>query len=58
MVGHAVDEQWLVLDGLSPGDRVIVEGFQKFSAGDLVKPVPWETRAASAAGTAMDVFLR
>lgn len=46
-VGHAVDEQWLVLDGLTPGDRVIVEGFQKFSAGDIVNPVPWETRAAS-----------
>jgi membrane fusion protein, multidrug efflux system len=47
-VGHAVDEQWLVLDGLSPGDRVIVEGFQKFSAGDVVNPVSWEARAASA----------
>jgi membrane fusion protein (multidrug efflux system) len=34
--------------GLKPGDRVIVEGFQKFSAGDLVNPVSWQTRAASA----------
>jgi membrane fusion protein (multidrug efflux system) len=47
-LGHVVDEQWLVLDGLAPGDRVIVEGFQKFAAGDVVNPVPWETRAASA----------
>jgi membrane fusion protein, multidrug efflux system len=47
-VGNAVEEQWLVLDGLEPGDRVIVDGFQKFSAGDIVNPVPWETRSASA----------
>jgi membrane fusion protein, multidrug efflux system len=46
-VGRVVDEQWLVR-GLKPGDRVIVEGFQKFSAGDLVNPVSWQTRAASA----------
>ncbi len=49
-LGQAVDDQWLVLDGLSPGERIIAEGFQKFSAGDLVKPVPFETRAASADG--------
>ena len=44
-LGHLVEEQWLVLDGLKPGDRVVVEGFQKFAAGDVVDPVPWETRA-------------
>lgn len=32
--------QMLVSDGLKPGDRVVVEGFQKFAAGDLVKPQP------------------
>jgi membrane fusion protein, multidrug efflux system len=37
-----------VLDGLKPGDRVVVEGFQKFAAGDVVDPVPWETRGVSA----------
>jgi membrane fusion protein, multidrug efflux system len=47
-IGHVADEQWLVLDGLTPGDRVIVEGFQKFTAGDIVDPVSWETRARSA----------
>ncbi|MGQ0444497.1 MAG: efflux RND transporter periplasmic adaptor subunit, partial [Beijerinckiaceae bacterium] len=46
-LGHFVDEQWLVLDGLKPGDRVVVEGFQKFAAGDVVDPVPWETRGVS-----------
>ncbi|MGB3865004.1 MAG: efflux RND transporter periplasmic adaptor subunit [Xanthobacteraceae bacterium] len=32
--------QWLITDGLKAGDRVVVEGFQKFAAGDLVKPLP------------------
>ena len=46
-LGHLVDEQWLVLEGLKPGDRVVVEGFQKFAAGETVDPVPW-SRAVSA----------
>jgi membrane fusion protein, multidrug efflux system len=52
-VGRVVDEQLLVLEGLKLGDRVIVEGFQKFLAGDLVNPVPWQTRAASAHASAL-----
>jgi membrane fusion protein (multidrug efflux system) len=35
-----------VLDGLDPGDRVVVEGFQKFEPGDLVNPVPWQPQSA------------
>ena len=35
------DDQWLILDGLKPGDRVVVDGFQKFVAGDQVNPKPW-----------------
>ena len=30
--------QWFVTEGLKAGDRVIVEGFQKFAAGDKVRP--------------------
>lgn len=30
--------KWLITDGLKPGDRVVIEGFQKFAAGDLVNP--------------------
>ena len=44
--GRVVDEQWLVLDGLDPGDRVVVEGFQKFEPGDIVDPVPWQPQSA------------
>jgi membrane fusion protein, multidrug efflux system len=40
-VGRAIEQEWLVLEGLKQGDRVVVEGFQKFVAGDVVDPVPW-----------------
>ena len=44
-LGHAIDDRWLILDGVKPGDRVIVDGFQKFSDGDVVNPKLWrETR--------------
>jgi membrane fusion protein (multidrug efflux system) len=46
--GRVVDEQWIVLDGLDPGDRVVVEGFQKFEPGDVVDPVPWQPTQAAA----------
>jgi len=36
--GAAQDGQWLVTEGLKAGDRDVVEGFQKFVAGDKVKP--------------------
>jgi membrane fusion protein (multidrug efflux system) len=49
-VGRMVDNQWIVQSGLKPGDRVVVEGFQKFRAGELVDPLPWKHVAASAKG--------
>ena len=46
-LGHAIDDRWLILDGVKPGDRVIVDGFQKFADGDVVTPKLWrETRQA------------
>src|SRR5215475_15092498 len=39
--GAVQDGQWLVTEGLKAGDRVVVEGFQKFVAGDKVKPQAW-----------------
>ncbi|HEX8031914.1 MAG TPA: efflux RND transporter periplasmic adaptor subunit, partial [Vicinamibacterales bacterium] len=45
--GGLVDGQWLVTDGLKPGQRVVVEGFQKFVVGDSVKTSAWtEAQAA------------
>jgi membrane fusion protein, multidrug efflux system len=39
------DGQWFVTEGLKDGDRVVVEGFQKFAAGDKVKPQAWVEEA-------------
>lgn len=39
-VGRAIGNAWQVTDGLVAGERVIVEGAQKVSVGDVVKPVP------------------
>ena len=40
-LGHAIDDRWLILDGVKPGDQIIVDGFQKFTAGDVVSPKLW-----------------
>jgi membrane fusion protein (multidrug efflux system) len=46
-VGRAIGDRWLILDGVKPGDRIIVEGFQKFGSGDVVSPRLWsEGRSA------------
>ena len=47
--GSVQDGQWFVTDGLKAGDRVVVEGFQKFAAGDKVKASPWAQAADAAA---------
>jgi len=49
--GSIQDGQWFVTEGLKAGDRVVVEGFQKFAAGDKVKPLAW-TEAADASAIA------
>ena len=58
-IGSAQGNKWLVLDGLKPGEQVIVDGFQKMMVpGAPVKAVPWTpsppaaatSSAASAAG--------
>jgi membrane fusion protein (multidrug efflux system) len=43
-LGRAVDDRWMILDGVKPGDRVIVDGFQKFVPGDVVSPKLWRNR--------------
>lgn len=39
--------QWFVSEGLKAGDKVVVEGFQKFAAGDRVRPQTWAEADAS-----------
>ena len=38
VTGDRVGERWIVLQGLKPGDRVIVEGVQKVRPGATVNP--------------------
>jgi membrane fusion protein (multidrug efflux system) len=46
--GRVVDDHWLIQDGLKPGDRVVVDGFQKFVPGSRVNPVPWRPERKTA----------
>ena len=46
--GAVQDGLWLVSEGLKDGDRVIVDGFQKFVAGDKVQAKSWIDADASA----------
>ncbi|UGY19648.1 efflux RND transporter periplasmic adaptor subunit [Bradyrhizobium septentrionale] len=39
---------WFVTEGLKAGDMVVVEGFQKFAAGDKVRPQAWRDIDAAA----------
>jgi membrane fusion protein, multidrug efflux system len=47
-LGGAQDGQWVVLEGLQPGEQVMVDGFQKLRPGATVKPVPWQRTVAKA----------
>jgi membrane fusion protein (multidrug efflux system) len=38
-LGQALGAQWLVLEGLKAGDRVMVDGFQKARVGQTVTPM-------------------
>lgn len=40
-VGRQVGSDWIIDEGLKPGDRVVVEGTQKAKAGTVVNPKPW-----------------
>ena len=45
--------QWVVTSGLQPGDKVIVDGFQKMMVpGAPVTPVPWQPGSAKPAAAA------
>ena len=52
--GKSSGESWIVLEGLAPGDTVIVDGIQKVRPGAPVRAVPFvdKTAATSASGVA------
>ena len=45
---RAINDKWLVSDGLQPGDRVIVDGVQKAQPGASVQPTEANPATASA----------
>jgi len=46
---RAIGDKWLVLDGLSAGDRVIIRGLQKVVPGAAVTPTEMTPDAVEAA---------
>lgn len=44
-LGESLGADWLVLDGLSAGDKVVIDGFQKARAGSKVRAVPAQASA-------------
>ena len=41
-LGERIGTMWIVLDGLKPGERVVVEGQQTLLPGTLVQPKPFK----------------
>jgi membrane fusion protein, multidrug efflux system len=51
-IGNSVAGQWVVLNGLKPGEQVMVDGFQKLRGNAPVKAVAWNPAASGAASVA------
>ncbi len=51
-VGRAIDTRWVITDGLKPGEKVVVEGFQKIQPGGDVAPADWKPEGEQAAQNA------
>jgi RND family efflux transporter MFP subunit len=43
-LGQTVGTQWIISDGIKPGERVVVEGLQKVRQGMQVSPKPFQPR--------------
>jgi len=43
-LGDTIEKQWIVLDGVKPGEQVIVTGLQKVRTGMIVDPKPFHAR--------------
>ncbi|WP_375456027.1 efflux RND transporter periplasmic adaptor subunit [uncultured Methylobacterium sp.] len=53
-VGPVVGTDWLIRSGLKPGERVVVEGFQKIAAGQQVKAIDHAPRPETAEAKPQD----
>jgi membrane fusion protein, multidrug efflux system len=54
-IGGSQNGQWVVFEGLSAGEQVMVDGFQKLRPGQPVKPVAWAAPAGPAGTSAVPV---
>ncbi len=45
-VEAAHQDSWVVSQGVAVGDELIVEGYQRVKAGQVVKTVPWESASS------------
>lgn len=48
-VGERIGTDWIVTEGIKPGERVVAEGLQKLRAGITVNPKPYTASAPAAA---------
>jgi membrane fusion protein (multidrug efflux system) len=48
-LGQQIGGNWLILDGLKAGERIVLEGMQKVREGSLVQPMTPAQMAALAA---------
>ena len=55
-IGGVKNSQWVVLEGLKPGEKVVVDGFQKIQPKAIVKPVPWSPVISASAPTASNAM--
>jgi RND family efflux transporter MFP subunit len=44
-VGDRIGTQWIITDGLKPGEKVVAEGIQKVRSGAQVNPKPFAAQA-------------
>jgi membrane fusion protein (multidrug efflux system) len=49
-VGRSVGTDWIVEKGLAPGDRIMMDGFQRVRPGAVVSPQPFQASPAPGAG--------
>lgn len=49
VVDRALGSDWLVTEGLKPGEQLVIDGGQRAKPGDAVKPLPVSAKGASAA---------
>ena len=51
IIDRAIGPDWLVLEGLKAGDKLIMEGTQRVRPGMEVKPVTFSPVSGSGSGT-------